>query len=44
MRIPGQFILGIYRGFIGVLEKQMETTTLGLVFRVGVGWDLELET
>ena len=27
-------ILGVYRGYMGVMEKKMETTTNGIGFRI----------
>ena len=31
------YILGLYRGYIGIMEKKMETTTIGVVgvYKVG---------
>ena len=31
------YILGLYKGYIGIMEKKMETTIWGLRFRVHIG-------
>ena len=31
-------ILGLYRGYIGIMETEMETTIEGLGFRAEGGW------
>ena len=38
--IIGYYILGFYSGYIGIVEKKMETTIVYLVGFRGLGWVL----